>query len=1340
MIRSLFPCPTLLSIVRCVEPRAPPKFLGPPVFVHGCTLYVTKFEKEFVVNIFVDNGVYSQNLQDTPESSNDNTNVVNAPREPSVVDQDPGVNISQDPPQIDHNCCYECGDSLNGIFCQKCICGSCGKGAHYGYNCPPKVPIISNPEQCNQTINEPPQILPIVHPIRNYEAENSFAYVPNPNSFYNSLKFSYPPPQPQFETYLCPHFDYQCQPINETYYEPNPSYDYSGFNQPQPPQDSVDCQEALDKILEELEELERDQRMLKELKKRIAEEQTAKKNMSIEEIRHEEQLVDREIKEIINDLGYKRFRGEEIDEEYERDCEIRIRKLKQDFNEWGSKVRKKEQAYEEEKYSAACRYMLSVTCDDEDDYIPLGDIIARNSTSKAITPDLSIGEPDNSLNMGDEHLDTIPATESDEVIKSSVENLVPIPSEFEGMSDDTSDVPTCDNNCVNVESDFVESLINRDTSIVYSSKIDPILEEFAGELAHIAPIPPGIVEADFDPNDDTSSDNDDFEDIEYVSLEEENDVDQEEKEFNLEDIFQIQDVILREKLLNVHRLISNIKSLKVNSTPDRVFESLSPFPIPVVDSDSFLEESDTSLSYLDNSLPGFEILAMYGGARSGPSPLLCNYLFPESPEVEITNDKEVEITNDEEVEITNVVIPVNVNEEEEEITDEVYELKRREKGKIVEETRSTPFPTPIRSPRIHTDLVSSDTEKLQELTVTDTKTTPSSSSLSTNLSTTNRLLSLFKAKPARFKRYKNFFQELQGRYGYLFAHLKARFLSRKSFDTLADHLQEVMVESLPTKVDMHIKEQVKKQVPEQRGNMHAEISLQIQKAIDNHIPSQVDASVRSYMSGHILHVHPAQSQTTSVPERQYQLYLSMKDDPQTSAVRPRDQENPHDDAHPEGENSEKRQKTSEYEAYVSGESLMKFENLQVLQTTCRPSAVRPDGPSTSGNQEQEDDYDFWTESYASDDDEIPTKQMSQDIMEEVSLTIDEAKLKKMADEMLRQRCTSGDEHQYHIDQMKNFLKSDIVWESRKEILVSPHPRKTTPLVQSCQRDPEAPALSLINQDLLYLKKGSSGPEKIVLSLHKFPAIIFNDDDIEERTSRWVNKCVKKFNPYARYGVEHWKNPHAKIFYIRKQKEPGKPKEIVARRANECIVSITEPDYKNLNKNDIEDMYLLIMNGKVPDYAETGLLWSLSVFIRSSVIWERVHDFQLGIESYQQKVNLTAPTISFLGVEKHKMFSIIYEPVHGIIYKNSKKEKRVMRHSEIHKFCDATLNRVLEGLKSYNNDVKYGYVQRELTNDEVEYLKLFEEEIEVRLKYRNQMRRWEMYVNGRPLGPRRERPE
>ncbi|GJQ92716.1 hypothetical protein Tco_0003855 [Tanacetum coccineum] len=383
--------------------------------------------------------------------------------------------------------------------------------------------------------------------------------------------------------------------------------------------------------------------------------------------------------------------------------------------------------------------------------------------------------------------------------------------------------------------------------------------------------------------------------------------------------------------------------------PERKSARLTPpAPVPTVDkademhlaSEEIEKIMKGSKNVIDDSLPPRNDEPNIPGTRLEPKS------DKESPEVEITNDEEVEITN--------VVIPVNVNEEEEEITDEVYELKRREKGKIVEESRSTPFPILIRSPSIHTDLVSPDTEKLQELTETVTKITPSSRSSSTKLSHTSQLLSLFKAKPSHFKRYKNFFQELQGHYTYLFEHLKARFLSRKSFDTLADHLQEVrdqvpvyvaeglIMERQKTKEEME--QMIAKAILQERGNIQDGISSQIQNAIDNHIPSQVDASVRSYMFGDILHVHPVQSQTSSVPEQQYQLYLSMKNDPQLQqqdiaiwlalqmkfenlqvpqttcrpfAVRPRDQDDPHDDAHPEGENSAKRQKTSEYEAYVS---------------------------------------------------------------------------------------------------------------------------------------------------------------------------------------------------------------------------------------------------------------------------------------------------------------------------------------------------------------------------------------------------------------------------------------
>ncbi|GJR46380.1 hypothetical protein Tco_1314483 [Tanacetum coccineum] len=84
----------------------------------------------------------------------------------------------------------------------------------------------------------------------------------------------------------------------------------------------------------------------------------------------------------------------------------------------------------------------------------------------------------------------------------------------------------------------------------------------------------------------------------------------------------------------------------------------------------------------------------------------------------------------------------------------------------------------------------------------------------------------------------------------------------------------------------------------------------------------------------------------------------------------------------------------------------------------------------------------------------------------------------------------------------------------------------------------------------------------------------------------------------------------------------------------------------------------------------------------------------GVESYQQKVNLTAPTITFLSIEKFKVFSIVFKPVYGIIYKNNKKEKRVMRHQEVHN----------------------------LSNEDAEYLELFEEEIEEQFKHRDQMRR------------------
>nr|GFC98007.1 hypothetical protein [Tanacetum cinerariifolium] len=155
-------------------------------YCQGCALLRKKLKEDLVT--------YFPDFQNTSESSDDSTNVVNAPREPFVVKQDHGVNSSQNPPHIDE-CCCECGDALDGIFCQQCTCKSYGKGDHIGYNCPPKVPIISNPEPCNQTMNnEPPQTLPSFDPTCYSEKEKSLPCISKPNFVDESPNVFNPPP------------------------------------------------------------------------------------------------------------------------------------------------------------------------------------------------------------------------------------------------------------------------------------------------------------------------------------------------------------------------------------------------------------------------------------------------------------------------------------------------------------------------------------------------------------------------------------------------------------------------------------------------------------------------------------------------------------------------------------------------------------------------------------------------------------------------------------------------------------------------------------------------------------------------------------------------------------------------------------------------------------------------------------------------------------------------------------------------------------------------------------------------------------------------------------------
>ncbi|GKD31347.1 hypothetical protein Tco_1242125, partial [Tanacetum coccineum] len=277
-------------------------------------------------------------------------------------------------------------------------CKLCGNDAHYGYDCPPQVPFVYNQDPCfNQNFDYFPQTSP-----------------------------SFPQQYPCCEDCGGPHETFQCQPMN--YYEPNPCYDsnYSGFDQIKPPQFPVIHQPPQETSMEIL--LDRENLM-----------------QSIETFLKKFDRISFREKPKVLLIAWDRF------------CEIKhtcgdkqqqelLRKLLKDVQNVKGELAEDINTLNLDRPAFYYDDDDDDDDDDEESSIPLRDIIIFGlPPCVAITPVLSTEEPNNSLSIGDEHLDTTLTMESDEVIKSSVEDLVPILSESKGIFDKMCDMPFRDN-------------------------------------------------------------------------------------------------------------------------------------------------------------------------------------------------------------------------------------------------------------------------------------------------------------------------------------------------------------------------------------------------------------------------------------------------------------------------------------------------------------------------------------------------------------------------------------------------------------------------------------------------------------------------------------------------------------------------------------------------------------------------------------------------------------------------------------------------------------------------------------------------------------------------------
>nr|GEY95803.1 hypothetical protein [Tanacetum cinerariifolium] len=433
---------------------------GHPVngpYCQGCALLREKLEEDLIS--------YLKYFHDTSESFDDSTNVVNTPREPFVVKKDHGVN----PPHID-----------------KC--------AHIGYNCPPKVLIISNPEPCNQTINnEPLQTLLSFDPSCYFEKQKSVPCVSKPNFVDESSKIFNPPPQPPIysckfcgsnaqnghyctpqapfnnpelgysqdlnfpqnthnfqQQYLCcdqcggphetfqyqqvnfyepccenyggPHENFLCQPVN--YCEPNPSYGsyYLGCDQfgdfhPKQylccenyggPHETFQCQPTNEDYCYEQNSC------------------YYSNSFGSDHCQPPQYTVNHPIFNAHNaflNSQNELFTSQNTIMEQMTQLTLMCEMVCQIFQN-----KQEEKRIEEEQAAKARYWKIPACCDDDDDY------------DSAITPILSTEEPIDSLSMGDEHLDTIPASDDVSLYKENIEYVEASPHDSELVSLEAAEI------------------------------------------------------------------------------------------------------------------------------------------------------------------------------------------------------------------------------------------------------------------------------------------------------------------------------------------------------------------------------------------------------------------------------------------------------------------------------------------------------------------------------------------------------------------------------------------------------------------------------------------------------------------------------------------------------------------------------------------------------------------------------------------------------------------------------------------------------------------------------------------------------------------------------------
>ncbi|GJZ00325.1 hypothetical protein Tco_0517754 [Tanacetum coccineum] len=353
------------------------------------------------------------------------------------------------------------------------------------------------------------------------------------------------------------------------------------------------------------------------------------------------------------------------------------------------------------------------------------------------------------------------------------------------------------------------------------------------------------------------------------------------------------------------------------------------------------------------------------------------------------------------------------------------------------------------------------------------------------------------------------------------------------------------------------------------------------------------------------------------------------------------------------------------------------------------------------------------------------------------------------------------ELEYHLEEVFKDTNDQLDWHNPEG---RPYPHdlsKPLPLILNAQGRQVIPFDHFINNDLKYLKGGSLS-QRYTTSITKTKAADYGQVKwIEDKVPRriWRPKKVV-YDKHAYWGTYHWGPKRQKLYGYAANMETSKDvysrhmiiavtslkimqffcyshlEEIIVRRKDDQLYKFREGDFKRLRRQDIEDMLLLLVQGKLTNLnldERYALNVALRMYTRCIIIQECVEDLQLGVKSYQKKINLSRTDSYRSDLRKMTPYTA-YPDIQGIIYQDDMDKNHLMRTEELHKFSDGTLNHVRTALNDIAIRIQMEYLpKRKWSKQDKQRARVMINAIDKNLKDRRLMRSLEKFVGGRPYG-------